>query len=75
MGMAWHGMERSNPYLVLRVARDLHPSHRVHQLEVRHKLLAIRRGFSGKWQRHFNKAKPEWQQTRADGITNTYRQE
>lgn len=55
--MAWHGMGRSNSYLVLRVARDLHPSHGVHELEVRHKLLAVRRGFSGHWQRHFNKNK------------------
>ena len=51
-----------DPYLVLRVARDFHPSHGVHELEVRHQLLAVRCRFSRQWQGHLDKQKQSGRQ-------------
>lgn len=43
------------PHLVLGVARDLHAAHGVHELEVGHKLLAVRGGLRRQGHRHCNR--------------------
>lgn len=40
------------PHLVLSVTRDLHAAHGVHELEVGHELLAVRRGLRGHGHRY-----------------------